>query len=142
MLAVADAALLVVDASVIFKWFVSAEEDALDSARQILLAHTDGRLRLVTPALAVHELLNVLSRGGRGAPGLAEAMGAFFDSDVTLVSPDRDLMTRGADHISRLGVSAFDSAYSALAETLGCELATADRKLARRLDGTVSVHLL
>lgn len=149
-----DIPLVVVDASVAVKWFVSEGEDAVDEAELLLEAHADGSVRLVAPALMVHELFSVLCRGGRGSAGkrgasgpaeattLREAMDAFFDSGVTLIAPDRDLMESAASHVQALGASPFDAVYSALARALGCELATADRKLARKLGGAVGVRLV
>lgn len=138
----AEAPLLVVDASVVVKWFVSAGEKGVDEASRLLETHADGEVKLVAPALVAHELLSVLSRGRRGGSELGEAVGAFFDTSVALIAPDRGLMGRAAAHVARHRVSSFDAAYSALAETLGCGLATADRKLARALGGVVETHVV
>lgn len=137
----AEAPLVVVDASVAVKWFVS-EEDGVDTAAALLDAQADGEARLVAPSLVAHELMNVLGRGRRGDARLAEAMDTFFDTGIALVAPDRRLIALACGHVERHGVSTFDSAYSALAEALGCELSTADRGLARRLKGVVGTRIL
>ena len=137
-----DAPLVVVDASVAVKWLVSADESGVEAAGALLRAHARGTVRLVGPALIAYEVFAVLGRDRRHAGGLAEGVDAFFDADVAMVTPDRELMLRAAEHVRLHGVSVFDSAYSALAESLGCDLATADRKLARRLEGFVPTRVV
>lgn len=139
----ADPRLVVVDASVAVKWFVAEGESGVDAAKKLLEDHAEGRVRLVAPALLAHELLSVLARGShRSRPPLPEAMDAFFDSDVSLVAADRRTMTGAARLVGELGVSPFDAAYAALAETLGCDLATVDRKLARKVGSRVGTRLV
>jgi len=57
-----------------------------------------------------------------------------------LVPPDRELMLSAADLAMRQQLSAFDSAYAALAISLGCSLATADRRLANALGSAVQIR--
>lgn len=137
-----DTPLVVVDASVAVKWLVTADETGLEAASALLEEHARGTVRLVGPALIAHEVFAVLGRDRRHSGELGEGIRAFFDADVTLVAPDCDLMTLAAEHVRRHGVPVFDSAYSALAQSLGCELATADQKLARRLNGIVPVRVV
>ena len=71
-----------------------------------------------------------------------EALDAFFDAGVHLVAPDRELMARAAHLAQHCQLSAFDSAYAAVADTLGCALVTADRRLANALADTVEARAL
>ena len=130
---------LVVDASVVVKWFVSEDEDGVAQATALLAQHAEGEVRLVAPALIAHELMGVFVRRLRGSQVL-EALDAFFDAGVRLVAPDRELMARAAHLAQHCQLSAFDSAYAALADTLGCSLVTADRRLANALAGTVETR--
>lgn len=136
----ADAPLVVVDASVAVKWFVSEGESGVDGAARLLQEHADGSIRLVAPTLVVQELFGVLMRGRRDHQAGEAAIEAFFDADVTLVPPSRELMLSAARLVLDRGVSTLDSAYVALVQTLGCELATADRRLARAVEGVVEVR--
>ena len=61
-----DAPLVVVDASVVVKWFVSEDESGVAEAAALLADHAAGHLRLVAPALLAHELMGVLVRRLRG----------------------------------------------------------------------------
>ncbi len=136
-----DPQLVVVDASVAVKWFVSADELGVDDAAALLAQHAEGEIRLVAPTLVVHELMGVFMRRLRG-PLVAEALDAFFDAGVHLVAPERALMARAAELASRCQLSAFDSAYAAVADSLECTLATADRRLANALAETIETRAI
>ena len=85
--------------------------------------------------------MGVLVRRLRG-PAVADALDAFFDAGIHLVAPDRELMARAALLADRCQLSAFDAAYAALAESVGCALATADRRLARALTEAVETRVI
>jgi predicted nucleic acid-binding protein len=136
-----DPLLVVVDASVAVKWFVSAEESGVEDAAGLLAQHAAGEIRLVAPTLIVHELMGVFMRRLRG-PLVSEALDAFFDAGVHLVAPDRALMARAVDLANRCQLSAFDSAYAAVADSLECTLATADRRLANALAETLQTRII
>jgi predicted nucleic acid-binding protein len=138
-----DVALAVVDASVALKWFVSAGEEGVDDGAQLLDDHAEGVVRLVAPALLVHEVLNALRRrSGDKAPDLSDAMDALFDTGVLLVPPDRELMLLAARLVAERCLSTYDAAYAALARTLDCELVTADRRLANALGDGFRVRVV
>jgi predicted nucleic acid-binding protein len=65
------------------------------------------------------------------------AVEAFGAQDIVLIHPDRLTMRAWemANQYSR--PTAYDAHYLALAETLGCELWTADRRLFNALQGTL-----
>lgn len=138
---IADPPIAVVDASVVVKWFVTADEAGVVQAEQLQYDLADGLVRLCGPALLAHELMNVLRRRRHSAL-LADALDGFFDTGITLFAPDRDSMRRAAHLANDQGVSTFDAAYAALALELDCELITADRRLARALDGVVRTRVI
>ena len=135
----AEAPLVVVDASAAVKWFVASEESGVAEAAALLADHAADRVRLVAPALLAHELMGVLVRRLPGE-SVGDALDSFFDAGVHLVAPDRKLMSLAAALVRECQVSTFDSAYAALASSLGCPLATADRRLAKALEGTVAAR--
>lgn len=138
----AEAPLAVVDASVAVKWFVSANEAGVGAADELLAQHSEGRLRLTAPSLLAHEVLNVLRRPGRGISMLPDAMVALFETGILFIPPDQGLMVSAAELVAECQLSTFDAAYAALAETLDCELFTADRRLARALGDRIAVREL
>ena len=115
-----------VAASVVVKWFVSAS--GAPRRTRTHRTQADGR---VVQRLRGPQVLEAL-----------DALDAFFDSGVHLVAPDRELMACAAHLSRRCQLSAFDSAYAAVADTLGCALVTADRRLASALTGTVETRAI
>ncbi|HEX9092951.1 MAG TPA: type II toxin-antitoxin system VapC family toxin [Coriobacteriia bacterium] len=137
-----EATVLVMDASVAVKWFVSRDETSVREAAGLLEAHGQGSVALVGPALLAHELMHVLRRRDREVRDLPAAMQGFFDAGVALVPPDRQLMVSAARLCGERQLSTSDAIYAALAMMLGCELVTADRRLARALGDICAVRAL
>ena len=130
---------IVVDASVAVKWFLADGESGVAEAAALLSEHAGGRIALVAPTLIVHELTGVLTR--RLPPeARVEALNAFFDADVELVAPSRELAIATVRLVADRQTSAFDAAYAALATSLSSPLATADRRLATALEGAVTIR--
>jgi predicted nucleic acid-binding protein len=136
-----DTRLLILDASVAVKWFVTENEDAVEEAEELLAEHRDGAVRLVGPALLAYELMNALRRRLR-PQDLVGATGDFHDAGVFLVPPDRELMTAAARICVERGTSASDAAYAALAQLLDAELVTADRRLTAALGDACRVRVI
>ena len=135
---------LVVDASVAFKWLIpdSAEED-VSAAKVLLERHMNGEVKISVPPLLYYEVGNILLFG-RSRPPIEEAAQALTDLlsvPLEVIPPtplDADMTLRLA---SLQGLTYYDSAYVALAETLDCSLVTADQRLMRRA-GSQRVLLL
>lgn len=124
---------LVVDASVAVKWFIV--EPGRPEARRLL----NREQRLIAPDLIVAELVNVLSkRLSAGAIEHAQAADAARELPLLLfeLSPLASLAGRALAIADELRHPAYDCFYLALAEARDAKLVTADRRFARRLDGT------
>lgn len=137
-----ETSLLVVDASVAVKWFVTRDEEAVEEAAALLAAHARSECSLVGPSLLVHELTSALRRRRTEVPDLAAATDVFFDFSVPLVPPDRELVVSAARLCAERSLSTSDATYAALALMLRCELATADGRLANALEGVCPVRVL
>ncbi len=91
------------------------------------------------PRSAIYELTSALSKGvpfGALTEGKAEhALQLLRDLGVQLVPPDRAQVDRAFIWTRRLNrAAAYDSFYLALAEELGSDLWTADRRLVNAVD--------
>lgn len=88
--------------------------------------------RICVPALFWLEIVNVLARR-HGWPGSAvlEAVHALDSLGIETVEGDRAALLAVIDLVERHALSAYDSAYLALALSLDARLATADAPLAR-----------
>jgi len=120
-----------VDASVGAKWFLDDETHCVQ-ARQLAEDFLLGRCELTVPGLFFYELGNILSlavRAGRVAPEWAlEALDALKEMDLDIVDAGDNLeIIFAMSH--RFGLSFYDAAYVAVAETSGHPLITADEWL-------------
>jgi predicted nucleic acid-binding protein len=124
-----DRPLVVVDASVCLKWALD-DEEAVAQAVALRDDALAGRFRLVAPSLWLYEVINglvVAARMNRLAGDLgAQALRHILNLRVVhLADPDSDTVYAASLHH---GIAAYDSAYLALAETLGVPLWTGDRR--------------
>jgi predicted nucleic acid-binding protein len=125
------AAALVVDTSVLVKWFKTAGEE-LTAEAAALREHVDRtRATVFAPALLCYEVANILVRkadlGTAEAAALLETMSRW---PIHLAGPEPELLHRGARLARDYDITFYDAAFVALAEALGCPLVTADRRLA------------
>lgn len=117
---------LVIDASVAIKWVV--EEEGTSNALSLRR-----RYRLFAPDLLVAECANVLwkkvRRNELTTPEALLAARLLQRADVEL-APMRSLLEPATSLAIALAHPAYDCTYLALAESLACNLVTADRPLA------------
>lgn len=115
----------VLDASVVLKWF-SREERHRDAALAVRGQYESGDLTVLVPPLLWLELLNVAGRRwGWDGPGLDRMAATLPALGFEEVEPEP---TAIAAWIER-GLTAYDSAYTAVAEETGAELVTDDERI-------------
>jgi predicted nucleic acid-binding protein len=118
---------LVIDASVAIKWVI--EEDGTQEALALQ------RHRLFAPDLLVAECANILWKKARRSEMTAQeallAARLLQRADIEL-APMRALFETATNLAIALDHPAYDCAYMALAETLSCDLVTADRRLSAK----------
>ena len=124
---------VVVDASLAFKWLV--EEEYSDRAHESLQSWERKRTHLAAPYLMIAEVTNALHRRVlRGELTIGDAgrlLGNLMSVGIEL-HETLDLHRRALALASQLDQgAAYDAHYLALAETLDCELWTADEKFFR-----------
>jgi predicted nucleic acid-binding protein len=125
---------LVVDASVVVKWYVPEDGSAEASA---LLDRSEEKL---APDLLAAEFGNVLwkkVRAGELAPSEAqEIASAFVSAPPVLFWPSATLLSPALEIALRYGRTVYDSIYLAIALAEGCPVVTADTRLVQALKGT------
>ena len=136
---------MVVDASVTFKWLIpDSAEDDVPAAKALLVEHMEGRVKIIAPPLLYYEVGNILLFG-RSRPPIdqaADALSDLFSIPLEVVPPELISADATLRLASLRGLSFYDATYVALAELLGCDLITADRRLAQRARATGRVRLL
>ncbi|KAF0209000.1 MAG: type II toxin-antitoxin system VapC family toxin [Actinomycetota bacterium] len=122
--------LLVVDSSVVVKWFVHENENHVPAALDVLEKHLDGSHVLAAPDHLRLEVLNALRCRRLSDVHLIEAAERLELANLAWFSVDGPL-TRAAIALSgRHKLTIYDAVFAALAVSLGCELVTDDRQLA------------
>jgi len=117
---------IVVDASVALKWFVT-DEPLVREAHAVLDAiESDPRSYLV-PELFMNEVLAVLSRlPGASKTRVREALSLIEALGMARVGNGHDLLALAADFACGWGVSGYDAVYLALAALARGVWVTAD----------------
>jgi predicted nucleic acid-binding protein len=121
---------LLIDTSVLIKWFHNAGESELGAARAIRDAHIRGDLVAHVLDLAIYEVGNVLARGLSWS---ATDVGDQLDDLLTIVGPPIT-MTQGWLHDAAVvaethALSFCDASWAATAVALRVPLVSADRRL-------------
>jgi len=126
----ADGEPVVVDTSVLLKWFHTDGESEVPQAQAVLSAHRAELLTAYVLDLTVYELGNILLRGLRWS---AEDTADQLDDLLVICGPPlvptpawrRDAADLAAEH----GLSYYDAMFAAAARALEAPLISADGKL-------------
>lgn len=125
---------VVVDASVSLKWALDDEDD-VEQAVAIRDHAIAGQFQIVVPSLWLYEVSNGLAmsvRRGRIEPDVGkQALTYMLALGIRLADPETQSVYAQA---LRHGITAYDAAYLALAETLGVPLWTGDRRLYEKVE--------
>ena len=117
--------LLVVDASVVVKWFVN--EEGSDSAKLL----RDGDYKLFAPQLMALEVGNTLrnkTRRGELKPLEAEALASNIPALTVNWAADEELVVDAVRLAIALDHPVYDCVYLALARQVGANMVTADNR--------------
>jgi|SRR5579859_5318946 len=127
------AAALVVDTSVLIKWFKDEDENLVDQALALRDRVDRAGIAVYAPALLFYEIGNVLVRKTKlDHAGITEVLAAIAGSRLVVAAPEPALLRRAAQFARRYDLSLYDAAFVALADALGCRMITADLRLAER----------
>lgn len=119
---------VVLDASVVLKWFHSEGEAHGREARRLRERFEAGELRAFAPPLLWLEVINVAARRwGWMAARLGQLASALQDLGFETSEPELADVARWAAK----GLTSYDAAYVALAEYLGLQLVTDDTEILR-----------
>jgi predicted nucleic acid-binding protein len=114
---------LVLDASVVLKWFRGEGERHLAAARSLRDEFETGRLFVLVPSLLRLEVVNVAGRRwGWDETALVELASALDRLGFELKEPELTRVARWTAH----GLTAYDATYVALAEEEAIQLVTDD----------------
>ncbi len=134
--------MIVVDASVAIKWFVTSEP-LVAEAERVLGEIEENPSRYLVPDLFMNELLAVLCRLPGSTPSkVKEALSLVEALGMTRMGNGHELLALAADFAGRWRLSGYDAVYLALASLAGGEWLTADARAVRRVANSDLVSLL
>ncbi len=117
---------IVVDSSVLIKWFRAKDEEKLTQARKLRRDYQAARIVIVVPPLLYLEILNTAaSRWKWRAAQLARFAERLIDYGFRVQEPPLARVAYWAGQ----GLSAYDACYVALAEHRHTAVVTADAKM-------------
>lgn len=133
---------LVLDASVVVKWFSTADEAHLKIALAIRDAHIDGRYSLIVPDILYHEVANALVHKAKlGTDYLIRSVNSLFDLDM-VVFPVTAERLRSSVQLARVtGMTEYDAVYAIAAIDNRCPLVTANPKHQTKIPGCQVIPL-
>ncbi len=121
---------LLIDTSVLIKWFHSEGESELSESRALRRAHVSGAVDAHMLDLATYEVGNVLARALRWQP--AQLADQLDDLHTVLGPPlvmTADWLRYAAALAHDHGLSFYDASWAATAHKLNMPLVSADRQL-------------
>ena len=121
---------IVVDTSVLIKWFKTRGEELLAEAEQLLEEVDRCHIQVHVPALLLYEVGNILLLKTRlGLAALDEAVRRLEALPFVVAPPATPLLKRALRLGREFSLTFYDASFLALAVELDCPLVTADQGL-------------
>lgn len=121
---------VVLDSSVITKWFRSVGEEKTDQARVYRDQLEKDEISVVVPDLLYYEMINVAKNDKIGPQKYwEEAIEILFSFPFEICPLDREFSQEVLNLAKGLDISAYDACYLTLAKERNIILVTADREL-------------
>jgi len=137
---VAEKEVLVLDSSVAVKWFNI--EPLREKALEISSRFLQGEIELEAPAPLYYEVGNTLRYNPRfGIEDVKAALGALEDTQILLHEFSGSLAMKAVELAYRCGITMYDAAYVALAETREATLYTVDGEVVAKVASEYVRHL-
>jgi len=133
--------MLVLDASVIAKWF--KYEEGREKALEIRDNFISDQEQITFPDLLILELANLL-RFSRiyNQADIIKAVESIENMDIDIVVPTFEVIKDSVRMAVENDLTVYDAVYISLAESLGCDFITADEKLHQKVKKLKFVKLL
>lgn len=127
--------MVIIDASIAFKWFFPEQEKQVLEARKLVSFHLSKQEILCAPGLIIYELANALTTKTKlPFSKVKSSLQDLEDLKIKYEIVTFDLIIKSAEIAKKYNISVYDSVYVALAKKKNCNLVTADIKLQRKLN--------
>ena len=133
---------MVIDTSVVFKWFSPTDEPGTPEALGLLDAHAAGDLKLIAPSTLPVELANGLRYVPLDGSAVKRALTALELAHIRTFDCTGGLLASAVELAVDHDITVYDALFLALALERTCILATADRRAFSNMRLPVDVRLL
>ena len=118
---------VIVDSSVVTKWYFEENEEDVEAARQLLQFVKSGEYRLVAPQITLLELANVVKFSKKQSQKKCLAAVSLYEQllDSLAPLPSIDLII---NQIYKQNLTSYDAVFTTLAINMDISLITADYK--------------
>ena|SRR3989344_6594423 len=121
--------MVVVDASVAYKWFSPTEENA-EVAVGLFKDHITSKNKIIVPDLIIYELANVWStKTALGVKQIRQNLSDLKEAMLDMEAVTFNFLEKVIEISKKYKISAYDATYIVLAKERKCVLVTADAKL-------------
>lgn len=121
---------IVLDCSVIIKWFFTEGEERILQAKKLRDECITGRLTILAPELLFLEVINASILGKKATSLEVERILNFLlNVNLVIIPATEELFSKVAYYSRKYKISAYDSVYIALAKEQDMLLITEDQKL-------------
>jgi predicted nucleic acid-binding protein len=133
--------MLVLDASVVAKWF--KYEEGREKALEIRDNFISDQEQITFPDLLILELANLLKFSRiYNQTDIIKAVESIENMDIDIVVPTFEVIKDSVRMAVENDLTVYDAVYISLAESLGCDFITADEKLHQKVKKLKFVKLL
>ena len=135
--------LLILDTSVVLKWFLEKDEPDVARARKLREAFLSRRCTLGAPDLLLVEVANALTAGHRSSPEeVSEAIETILKIGLHLFELQFPTLVKAIGLASTHRVTVYDSCFLAVAIASDGLLVTADEAFLRKVGAHVNITSL
>jgi len=134
---------LILDTSVVLKWFREKGAADVAEARKLREAFLSRRCALGAPDFLLIEVANALTAGHRASPKqVSEAIATVLEIGLHLFELQFPALEKAVELASAYGVAVYDSYFLAVAIESGGLLVTADEAFLRKVKAHVNITSL
>ncbi len=133
--------LLILDASVVAKWF--KEESGSEDALKVREGFYNGVHEIIVPDLLLYELSNALRYDKKfSREEIEKAVKSILEMDLTITIPSQELITKSVEAALDYEITVYDAIYIVLSLQMNGIFVTADEKLYRKISKLKNCKLL
>ena len=131
---------MILDASVIAKWFL--DEEGTEKALEIREKYFQDEFDISVPDLLIYEIANTLKYSNFSSPEIDRAITSIYSMDLFIVDPSENIMSKASEIAINNEITIYDATYVALAHQLSTKIITADKPLFKKTKDSFKVRYL